>query len=221
VERLTGERSTPTSAPLPHEVQITEIPLHIIADHLETYIKEQDDALQDYAENIQKLTVANDKAKQELVCLEFEYCLARQQANIQAMTSDDTRLRLEWIRDEIARVNAEKEKALQENVDHKKENGKMRDELTDTVKAIRENKDLKQINLIHEQRLREMQQELGEVTRRLDEARFALCTVPSSVQKLCAKILVPDSGKVHGKLRNKVEMLIPEYMEERVKGQEV
>ncbi|KAK5940397.1 hypothetical protein PMZ80_007817 [Knufia obscura] len=188
------EQNSPASPPLPHKVQITDIPLNTIADSLETHIQEQNDALQDCAENIEKLNLTNDRTKKDLVSLEFQYCLARQEANMRSMTADDTKLRLEWMRDEIARVNAEKEQAIQESLDQKKENGRLRKEVVDMLDTMQENQRLKQINLIQEQRQRGLQQELAEVKRKLDEAEFGLRTVPSPIQKLFAKMLVPARG---------------------------
>lgn len=113
---------------------------------------------------------------------------------MRSMTADDTKLRLEWMRDEIARVNAEKEQAIQESLDQKKENGRLRKEVVDMLDTMQENQRLKQINLIQEQRQRGLQQELAEVKRKLDEAEFGLRTVPSPIQKLFAKMLVPARG---------------------------
>jgi len=193
--RLTNYRSTPTAGPLPHEVQITDIPLDTIADHLETHIEEQSNALQDCADNIQKLNLTNDKTRQDLVSLEFQYCLARQEANMRAMTSNDTRLRVGWMQGEITRINAEKESALRETLDQKKANERLRKELADMQDARQENQRLKHASLIHEQKQRQMQHELAKVKRRLNDTQFALRSIPSPIQKLCARMLVPEKGK--------------------------
>ncbi|KAK5092133.1 hypothetical protein LTR70_005738 [Exophiala xenobiotica] len=190
------EQSTPTAAPLPHEVQITEIPLDTIAEHLETHIEEQNNALQDCAENIQKLNSTNDKTRQELVSLEFQYCLARQEANMRAMTANDTRLRLEWMRNEIARINTEKESALRESSVQKEANDRLRKELADMQDARQENQRLKHANLVQEQKQRHLQHELAKVKRRLDDTQFALRSVPSPIQKLCARMLVPEKDRL-------------------------
>lgn len=209
LHRLTEYRSTPTAAPLPHEVQITEIPLNTIAEQLEAHIQEQNDALQDCAENIHKLHLTNDQTKQDLINLEFEYCLARQQANLRAMTSDDTRLRLQWMRDEIARVNDEKEQALQENLDHIQEIKRLRKTLIDMIDTRYEHEKLKHLHSVHEQNRRDLEQELAEVKRKLDDSQFALKTVQLPIQKLFSKMLVPEKDKVPVKEK----LLIPENTE--------
>lgn len=111
------------------------------------------------------------------------------------MTSNDTRLRLEWMRNEIARINAEKESALRESLDQKKANDRLRKELADMQDARQENQTLKHANLMQEQKQRHLQHELAKVKRRLDDTQFALRSVPSPIQKLCVRMLVPEKDK--------------------------
>lgn len=152
-------------------------------------------ALTDCAANIENLNLTNDKTKKDLVNLEFAYCLARQEANICHMSTDDFRLRLAWQKEEIARVNNEKEVALAANLAYAKEITRVRKELNGVAGVREENKKLKQVNKTHEEKLEELQGQLDEVRKCLDDARFALKSVPAPIQKLCGKVLVPQDGK--------------------------
>lgn len=111
------------------------------------------------------------------------------------MSTDDFRLRLAWQKEEIARVNNEKEVALAANLAYAKEITRVRKELNGVAGVREENKKLKQVNKTHEEKLEELQGQLDEVRKCLDDARFALKSVPAPIQKLCGKVLVPQDGK--------------------------
>jgi len=115
------------------------------------------------------------------------------------MTANDTRLRLEWMRNEIARINTEKESALRESSVQKEANDRLRKELADMQDARQENQRLKHANLVQEQKQRHLQHEFAKVQRRLDDTQFALRSVPSPIQKLCIRMLVPEKDKSSGK----------------------
>lgn len=185
----------PSPTPLPYDVQITDVPLTTIAESLESHIQEQNSILRDCAEDVRRLNLAHDKAKQDLVDLELRYSIAREEAGLRSMTTDDFRQRFEWMRDEIGRVNAEKETALQENIDQMREKDRLRKELVDVLDVRLEIQKLKEANLIHEHKQNKLKRELEVTKRKLKETEFALRSVPSPIQKICAKVLVSDQDK--------------------------
>ena len=119
------------------------------------------------------------------------------------MSSDDACLRVEWMRDEIVRVNGEKEKALRECLYQQAENDQLRSQLAATMNTRSETRQLKETNLMQEQKLQELEQQLTDIKLQLDDTQFALWSVPSPIQKLCARMLVPEKTKplVKGKMR--------------------
>lgn len=163
-----------------------------IADSLEAQIKEQNHALEKCADNIAALNHTATRTQQDMISLELQYSLTRQEANMRAMAPEDVRLRLKWLKEEIARVNVDKENLIRHNVDSEKDRDRLRKELVDMLEIRQDNQKLKQINLQLGLTQKEMQKQLDSSNERLEELRFALQSVPSPIRKMCAKILVPD-----------------------------
>lgn len=156
-------------------------------------------ALDECTANIENLNQTHDRTKKELITLEFQYCLARQEANMCSMSADDFRLRLEWQMEEIARVNAEKEAALAANLAYSKDRTLLRKELDHLADLKTENQKLKQVNRSHEKRQKELDRQLEEARKCLDKAEYSLQSVPGLIQKFCTRVLVPTGKKENGR----------------------
>lgn len=130
-----------------------------------------------------------------MINLELQYCVARQEANMCQMSADDYRLRLEWQREEIARVNGEKESAIAANLELQREWARACVE-ADGVGVVRgENERLKGVVGGLEGRVRVVEEEREEMRMELEKARFALRCVPGVMRRLCGRVLVPVGEK--------------------------
>lgn len=155
--------------------------------------------MEECADNIKDLCMTNEKKEEDLIKLEFRYCLARQEANMRSMTSDDFRQRLAWMKEEVNRLSAERERALMDNLEQMREKDQLRQQLMDMLDLQLENQKLKAMNVDLELKKYMHQRQMADVEKQLDETRFALKSVPSSILKLCAKILVPDRKRNRGR----------------------
>ena len=145
--------------------------------------------------NLESLNLAIEQTKQDLINLEYQYSLVIQKANMRAMTPDVIRVRLDWQKQEIERINAEKEKALQESANNKRERDRAQKQLQELHDAIQENEALRKTNVAQAQRENALERQLDDAKTKLEQAQFTLRSVPSPVQKLCTRLLVPESHK--------------------------
>lgn len=166
-----------------------------IAESIEAQIKQQATALEECADNIAALHHTTTRAQQDMISLELQYSLARQEANMRAMTPNDVLLRLTWLKEEISRLNADKEHLIRQTAESEHEQHRLRKELVDMLELRQENQKLKQTSLQQEQSHMELRKQLDEANEKLAALRFTVQNVPSPIRKICTKILVPSGEK--------------------------
>lgn len=188
-------RNTDNPIMLPRAVQITEVPFTTIADCLQTRFQEQQDAIIDCAGQMKLTANKLEATKQELVHMENLYALAVQEANLKALSSDELRLRLEWHKDEIARINFEKEHAMKQLWEQKRESTMLYRDLETMSDFIEENSALKERNAQLEQRQYELEKTVADLRMQVETSKFVLKSVPSPIQKMCYKLLVPKDAR--------------------------
>ncbi|KAK5069737.1 hypothetical protein LTS08_006673 [Lithohypha guttulata] len=189
------ENNVENPIPLPKSVQITNIPLSTIADSLARRFQEQHAALLDCASQLQYINQQLQLSKQDLNNMECLYSVAVQEANRRALSSDALHLRLEWQKEEITRIDAEKEDALKKVEQQKGENTRLQGEVETLNDFVEENEMLRQKNEELERRQRYLEGEVEEMRARLERSDHVLRSVPSPVQKMCARLLVPREGQ--------------------------
>lgn len=180
---------------LPRAVQITEIPFTTIADSLQTRFQEQHEAIIDCAGQMKLTANKLEQTKQELIHMENLYSMAVQEANLKALSSDELRLRLLWHKDEIARINFEKEHAIRQLGEEKRASTILYQDLLALRDFVEENGALKERNLELEKRQYELEKTVAELRLQVETSKFVLKSVPSPMRKVCYKLLVPKDAK--------------------------
>lgn len=127
--------------------------------------------------------------------MECLYSVAVQEANRRALSSDELHLRLEWQKEEITRIDAEKEDALKKVEQQKGENTRLQGEVDTLNDFVEENEMLRQKNGELERRQRYLEGKVEEMRARVERSVHVLRSVPSPVQKMCARLLVPREGQ--------------------------
>lgn len=142
--------------------------------------------------------------------MEMQYCQVQQAANLRAMAPDDILHRLEWQKQEIIRINTEKEAAIQANEDRKKERDLLQKDLDSLMEVKMENQTLKQLNNTLRKKKLGAEKELEETRTRLELAQFALSSIPGPLQKLCGKVLVAEARSRKNRYHSRSGLLIPD-----------
>lgn len=155
-----------------------------IADRLERQLQDQHNALEQCGDNLATLGDTISLARRDLRNLELHYCLARQEANMRAMTPREARLRIEWLQEEIVKINTDKEVLFQQHRDFSTENEQLKERLTEMKKVQKENDNLRQLNTQHQVDNSKMKEELAEVNDKLKDLQLIFQSMPSTLRKL-------------------------------------
>lgn len=184
---------------MPYSVSITEVPLITIADRLEAQLRTQHDALEQCCDSLADLNNTISLARQDLRNLEFHYSLAREEANVHALASDENegRLRISFLREELVRVYNDKERILRKSRESSDEIHQLRERLVDMAKIKEENHHLRRSNARLQLRHEDMRKQLDEANKQVKALKGEPQSTLSLLRKLCASSM--SSEDVQGK----------------------